>query len=95
MDSAELAHRLRELARQAASHGDDVGPLEQLALLKRLRWAMSLAEGEALFDARLADHEWAEIGDALGMSPQGVGQRYRRHGRRDPRPLRNQRRRPR
>lgn len=87
MDDAELARRLRALADEAAERRAGAGPLERLATLRKLRTLLDTAEGEAMHAAREAEHDWVELGAALGLTGQGAGHRYRRHHQRvDPRP---------
>ncbi len=97
VDDAELARRLRVLADEAAYRRGTGGPLGRLELLRRLRTVLDTAEGQAMAEARAAEHDWAQLGAALGLTGQGAGFRYRRHHQlTDPRPGGNRpRRRPR
>lgn len=86
MQDDELAERLRKLADEALAQRGTGGPLERLTLLRRLRTLLDTAEGDAMQHARRHGYVWAAIGDALGVSGQAAGQRFRRHHQRtDPR----------
>lgn len=87
MEDAELARRLRALADEAVDRRGTEGPLARLETLRKLRTLLDTAEGEAMHTARAGEHDWAELGAALGLTGQGAGFRYRRHHQLpDPRP---------
>lgn len=59
---------------------DDGDPaLQRLRALRQLRHTLAAIEAHALHQARAAEHDWADIGTALGMSGQAAGKRFRQH----------------
>lgn len=78
--------RVEELLGTLGAPGADAA-LERLRAIRRLRRVLHAVEARALYDARLAEHDWADIGAALGMSGQAAGKRARTHHQLDdPRP---------
>ncbi|MEU5853530.1 hypothetical protein [Saccharopolyspora shandongensis] len=78
--------RVRALLAEAAVDADSGVALEQLRTIRQVRQALDTVEAAAMYGAREAGTDWAEIGAALGMSGQAAGKRARqRHQLRDPR----------
>lgn len=86
VDDEAVRARLEALLDELATPGADAA-LERLRAIRRLRGVLHAVEARALYAARLAEHDWADIGAALGMSGQAAGKRARTHHQLDdPRP---------
>ena len=82
----DTRERVRALLKDTAEDVDSDVALERLRAIRQVRQALDTFESAAMYAARDAGTDWAEIGGALGMSGQAAGKRYRqRHQLTDPR----------
>src|SRR5699024_4138172 len=89
-DREQLRAELDRLGDELINDGAAPAALARLQALRELRAELDIVLGRSMQVARAAEHDWADIGGALGMSGQAASERYRRHHQLpDPRPGRD------